>query len=253
MKIAIPGNRPKAMLWDLDGTIVDSAFYHKQAWRDTFRGRGIDFTDDIYNFTLGRRNDEIIYRYIRPDVSREELNAIAAQKERTFRRYIKNNIRPFPFAIEMIKLLAASEFQLAVVSSATIENIRLITETLCIKSYFNLFVTGKDVVHGKPDPEGFLMAAKKLGVQPQNCIVVEDATTGVRAAKKAGMYCIAVTNTCLKQDLLEADVVVNRLDEITIPERFLDQIDGSISAVLASWKNKSRSKEDPAHSVFSSS
>jgi beta-phosphoglucomutase-like phosphatase (HAD superfamily) len=77
-------------------------------------------------------------------------------------------------------------------------------------------VTGKDVAAGKPNPQGVLTADAGLGVRPQNCIVIEDAAAGVRAAKKGGMYCIAVTNTCSKQDLAEADVIVNRLDEVNI-------------------------------------
>ncbi|MGP8080829.1 MAG: HAD family hydrolase [Dehalococcoidales bacterium] len=102
MKIDIRNNSCKAVLWDLDGTIVDSASYHRLAWNDVFRGHGIDFTDDIYKFTLGRRNNEIIRRYIDPAVSQKEVDIIAEQKEESFRKHIKGNIRPFPFVVEMI-------------------------------------------------------------------------------------------------------------------------------------------------------
>ena len=207
-------NRQNAVLWDLDGTIVDSAPYHKLAWHDTFSKWGVSFTEDVHRFTLGRRNNEIIRRYIGSKMSQHEVDVIAEQKEEKFREYIKDNIQPFPSVLEMIESLASAEFQLAIVSSATIENIQLITEKLHINSFFNLFVTGKDVIHGKPNPQGFLMAAGKLGVKPENCIVIEDAVAGVRAAKNGGMYCIAVTNTCPKQDLAEADKVVDRLDEL---------------------------------------
>lgn len=214
MKIDIQNNHQNAVLWDLDGTIVDSAPYHKLAWSDTFYRWGIKFTEDIHRFTLGRRNNEIIRRYIGSKMSQTEIDAIAEQKEEMFREYIKDNIRPFPSVVETIETLAAAEFQLAIVSSATIENIRLITEKLHINSFFNWFVTGKDVMVGKPNPQGFLMAADKLGVKPRNCIVIEDAVAGVRAAKTGGMYCIAVTNTCPKHDLMEADMVVDSLDEL---------------------------------------
>ena len=82
--------------------------------------------------------------------------------------------------------------------------------------YFSLIISGKDVTEGKPSPQGFLLAAKKLGITPQNCVVIEDAVAGVRAAKRGGMYCIAVTNTCPREDLAEADIVVNSLGEITV-------------------------------------
>ncbi len=216
MKIDIQNNPRKAVLWDMDGTIVDSADFHKQAWRDTFHRHGIEFTEDAYQFTLGRRNDEIIRRYFATDLSQKQMEAVAAQKETIFREYIKGNVRPFPFVIEMIKSLAAAELRLAVVSSATRENIRFITEELGISMFFDLFITGKDVAVGKPSPLGYLTAAERLGVAPQDCVVIEDAAAGVRAAKKGGMYCIAVTNTCPRQVLAEADIVVNRLDEINI-------------------------------------
>ena len=216
MKINIPNSSHKAVLWDMDGTIVDSSFYHKEAWRDTFHREGIEFTDDAYQFTQGRRNDEIIRRYFEPGLSQKQVDAIAAQKEVYFRKCIKGNVHPFPFVIEMIKSLANAECRLAVVSSATIENIRYITEELGVSGFFDLFITGRDVTLGKPSPQGYLIAAARLGVAPQNCIVIEDATAGVKAAKRGGMYCVAVTNTCPKEALAEADIVVNRLDEINI-------------------------------------
>jgi HAD superfamily hydrolase (TIGR01509 family) len=216
MRINIPHSSHQAVLWDMDGTIVDSSSYHKQAWRDTFHRQGIEFTEDAYQFTLGRRNDEIIRRYFDPGLSPKEVDTIAAQKEEFFRKCIKGNIRPFPFVIEMIKSLADAECRLAVVSSATLENIRFITEELGISTFFDLFITGKDVTAGKPSPLGYLKASDRLGVPARDCIVIEDAAAGVSAAKRGGMYCIAVTNTCPKEALAEADIVVNRLDEINI-------------------------------------
>ena len=190
MKIDIRNNSCKAVLWDLDGTIVDSASYHRLAWNDVFRGHGIDFTDDIYKFTLGRRNNEIIRRYIDPAVSQKEVDIIAEQKEESFRKHIKGNIRPFPFVVEMIKSLAAAEFQLAIVSSATMENISLITEELHINTFFNLFITGKDVTKGKPNPQGFLAAADRLGVPPK--IVSSSKMQPQASAPRKAEECIAL-------------------------------------------------------------
>ena len=215
MQINIPTNRQKAVLWDLDGTIVDSAPYHKLAWRDTFNRHGMDFTEEKYRFTLGRRNKEIIRRYIGTNLSEQEVNAIAEQKDESFRAYIKDCIQPFPQVVEIINAMAAAEFKLAIVSSATIENIRLITGALYINTLFDVFITGRDVTEGKPCPQGFLTAADRLGVQPRKCVVIEDAAAGVSAAKSGGMYCIAVTNTCSRKDLAAADVIVDRLDEVS--------------------------------------
>jgi HAD superfamily hydrolase (TIGR01509 family) len=147
-------------------------------------------------------------------MSLKEVNVIADEKEATFRRLVKGSIKALPGVIELIKALAAAKYQLAVVSSTPEENIELITKTLGIKKYFSLFVNGDDVREGKPSPQCFLLGAEKLGVKAGNCVVMEDAVVGVRAAKRAGMYCIAVANTCLREDIAEADIVVDSLTEI---------------------------------------
>jgi beta-phosphoglucomutase len=214
LKTKTPNNR-HAALWDLDGTIVDSAPYHKLAWRKIFAQRGMDFTEDDFKFAFGRRNEEIFRKYIGPHISQQDLDTLAEEKESTFRQYVKGNIKTLPGVIELIKSLSVEEFQLAIVSSTPIENIQLITETLGIRKYFSLLISGKDVTEGKPNPQGFLLAAKKLRAQPSSCVVIEDAVAGVRAAKRGGMYCIAVTNTCPREDLSEADIVVNSLEKIT--------------------------------------
>ena len=199
----------------MDGTIVDSLPCHKRAWIVTFAKRGRDFTDDDFEWANGRKNEEIIPHFM-GKMSPEEVNAIADEKEATYRRFVKENIKALPGAVELIQSLAKAKMQLALVSSTPKENIELITEKLGIKKYFSLFINGDDVKEGKPSPRAFLLAAEKLGVEPKNCVVIEDAIVGVQAAKRAGMYCIAVTNAHPQEDISEADIVVNSLEEITV-------------------------------------
>jgi len=198
----------------MDGTIVNSLPFHKIAWQETFTKRGKDFTDADFKWANGRRNEEIIPHFLAVKMSLKEVNVIADEKEATFRRLVKGSIKALPGVIELIKALAAAKYQLAVVSSTPEENIELITKTLGIKKYFSLFVNGDDVREGKPSPQCFLLGAEKLGIEAGNCVVMEDAVVGVRAAKRAGMYCIAVANTCLWEDIAEADIVVDSLTEI---------------------------------------
>ena len=213
----------------MDGTIVNSLPCHKRAWIETFGKRGRDFTDDDFKWANGRKNEEIIPRILDLKMSLEEVNLIANEKEATFRRLVKDNIKALPGAVELIRSLAEVKMQLALVSSTPKENIELITKTMGIKKYFNLFINGGDVKEGKPNPQAFLLAAKKLGVEPKNCVVMEDAVVGVQAAKRAGMYCVAVTNAYRREDISEADIVVNSLEEITVK---------TIEELLASSKNK---------------
>ena len=206
----------RAILWDMDGTIVNSLPFHKIAWQETFTKRGKDFTETDFQWANGRRNEEIIPHFLKRSMPPEEVNLIADEKEATFRHLVKDSIKALPGVIELIKALAAAKYQLAVVSSTPKENIELITKTLGIKKYFSLFVNGDDVKEGKPSPQCFLLGAEKLGIAAGNCVVMEDAVVGVRAAKRAGMYCIAVSNTCLRADIAEADIVVDSLAEINV-------------------------------------
>lgn len=209
-------NSQYAVLWDLDGTIVDSAIPHKLAWKETLSRRGVNFTDIDFEWSFGRRNEEIIPKFLGKEISPQQVDAIGDEKEKTFRVVINDNIKAFPGATELIRSLSTACFQLAIVSSTPIENIELVTRTLGIKDCFKLFVSGKDVSEGKPNPQGFLLAAKKLGAQPQNCVVLEDSAAGVRAAKRGGMHCIAITNTCNKEALSEADIVVDSLEKVSV-------------------------------------
>ena len=121
-----------------------------------------------------------------------------------------------PGAIELIKSLNDNGFKLALASSAPIENIRLVTESLGINDSFHAIVSGHDVTEGKPSPQGFLLAAEKLGIEPERCVVIEDATAGVAASKRAGMQCVAVTNTHPGEKLAEADCIVDSLETVRV-------------------------------------
>jgi len=200
----------------MDGTIVDSLPCHKRAWQATFSKRDRVFTDEDFQWANGRKNEEIIPHFVGKKMPPDEVNLIADEKEATFRRFVKDSIKALPGVVELIESLAAAGIQLAVVSSTPKENIELISKTLGIKKHFTLFVNGGDVKEGKPSPQCFLLAAEKLGVEPKNCVVMDDAVVGVRAAKRAGMYCIAVTHSYPREDISEADITVNSLEEITV-------------------------------------
>jgi HAD superfamily hydrolase (TIGR01509 family) len=216
MKLNNINPESRAVLWDLDGTIVDSSRGHHLAWEKTFQKYGLPFTEEVFVFTFGRRNEETIWKYFGRDIAPQKLNAIANYKEKTFRRLIKGNIVALPGVVALIKSLLDAGFKQALVSSTPIENIQLITVTLGVKDCFEVIIAGGDVTKGKPNPQGFLLATEKLSVEPKNCVVMEDAVAGVTAAKRGGMHCIAVTNSHPKERLLKADIVVDSLEKITI-------------------------------------
>lgn len=208
--------RLEAVLWDMDGVIVDTAEYHYQSWKESFEKRGVSFTREQFEKQFGRRNDSIIRDAFGRQLSAKEVDAIADEKEARYRELVRGNIRPLPGAVELIKSLYERGVRMAITSSAPAENIDLIIEGAGVKGYFQAIVSGREVRTGKPDPAVYLLGAKKLKVEPANCVVFEDAVAGVEGAKRAGMKCVAVTNTHPASRLQEADLVVDSLEKVTV-------------------------------------
>ncbi len=209
-------NKNFAVIWDMDGVIVDTAHDHYESWRQAFEKRGIKLTEADFQTKFGQRNDRIIRTTMNREVSNEEIEEIARDKEEYFRAHVRAHIKPFPGAVELIQSLCNVTVKMSIASSAPVENIRLLLGSLGILECFQQFVSGREVTESKPSPQIYLLAARKLNMPPEKCIVIEDAVTGVRGAKSAGMYCVAVTNTNSRELLREADMVVDNLTELTI-------------------------------------
>jgi beta-phosphoglucomutase family hydrolase len=206
----------EAVLWDLDGVIADTAEYHYQAWRDVLGKRGVEFSQGDFMQLFGQRHDTIIRFSLGDRLPKEELDVITEEKQQNYRRRVADNVIPMPGAIDLIKSLKEHGIKSAIASSAVPENIEIILRGLGIEDCFQAIVHGMEVKEGKPSPQIFLLAAKKLKVKPGNCVVIEDAIAGVAAAKRAGMKCVAVTNSHPKNSLKNADIVVNTLEKVGI-------------------------------------
>ena len=181
---AMPRSSTKAVIWDMDGVIADTAPYHLKAWQEVFQKRGVNFTEEDFRHSFGQRNDTIIRNFLGKEVSQDEIDIIANEKEESFRRRIRQNLKPLPGVIKLLKSLTERRFKMALASSAPVENIQLLTRGLGINNCFQCVICDKDVTEGKPNPQVFWLAAQRLGVEPRNCIVIEDAVAGVSAAKK---------------------------------------------------------------------
>jgi beta-phosphoglucomutase family hydrolase len=212
----MPRGNTRAVIWDMDGVIADTAPYHLKAWQEVFQKRGVKFTKEDFRHTFGQRNDTIIKNTLGEETPQAEIEAIASQKEACFRQRIGPNLKPLPGVAALLKALSQADFKMALASSAPIENIRLLTRSLGINSYFQSIISDKDVTEGKPNPQVFQLAAQRLGVKPENCIVIEDAVAGVTAAKRAGMRCLAIANTHPRPSLAEADLIVDSLEAVSV-------------------------------------
>ena len=208
----------EAVIWDMDGVIADTALYHFKAWQEVFQKRGINFTAEDFKHNFGQRNDSIIRYALGKNVPPDEVDVIANEKEENYRQRVAPNIKPLLGAIELIRALKEHRVKMAIASSAPMENIQLVTRGLAVNNYFQVIVWGREVTEGKPSPQAFLLAAKRLEVEPENCVVIEDAVAGVTAAKRAGMKCLAVTNTHPKVSLKAADLVVDTLEAVSVDD-----------------------------------
>ena len=208
-----------AAIWDMDGVIVNSGEYHFEAWRWLAEQRGQNLTREEFVPTFGMRNPDAILELF-GEVQAAEAQAMSLTKEAEFRRLLEGRVEALPGADRLIRVLHAAGHRQAVASSSPLENIEIILRTLGVASCFQTVASGDEVTHGKPHPEIFTVAATRLGVSPVECIVLEDAVVGVRAGIRAGMRVYAVTTTRTRQELADADLVVDTLEELR-PTDFL--------------------------------
>ncbi len=202
-----------AILWDLDGVIVDSAPFHYEAYRRVLGARGVVLSEERFRKELLGLRNEAILQTLLGQIGRSEARRLATQKEAIFRRLLRGRVRALPGAIPLLRRAQQAGLRQAIVSSTPRRNIAAVLTELGAKDLLDALVGEEDAARGKPDPEGFLIAAGRLAVPPQACVVIEDAPQGVAAGKAAGMRVIAVSTTRPPELLAEADLVVPRLDD----------------------------------------
>lgn len=212
------GNRLEAVLWDMDGVIADTAPFHFQAWQEVFGRRNVPYSREVFQRNFGKRNDIIVRSIVGEGYPEGEIEAILVEKEGLFRTRAAGKIKPFPGAIELLYELKEYGVRVALATSSPIENGQFVTRQLGIENSFDVTVWGREVTEGKPSPQIFLLAAERLKVDPKNCVVIEDAVAGVAAAKRAGMKCLAVTNSHPGEKLGEADLVADSLEYVSVAD-----------------------------------
>lgn len=210
----------KEIIFDMDGVIVDSEYTYLESKTQILKDAGFEkpvsyqyqFMGTTYEYMWQTMKDELglpkdIQYYI------EEMNRIREEMN------TKNGIIGIKNAQELIHSLNDKGYRMAVASSSPKKEIIRNVGELEITSCFEHLVSGEEVENSKPHPDVFLRAAELLGTTPDNCVVIEDTTNGVKAAKAAGMYCIGFRNPDYPElDLSLADAIVTDLKDIVIPE-----------------------------------
>lgn len=206
----------RAVLWDLDGTLVDSSELHWFSWRGTLAAEGVSVTHEQFLESFGQRNDRILRTWLGADAAAERIQRIAEAKEAEYRRLVQEHgLTALPGAAGWAERLHAERWHQAIASSAPRLNVEVMLRVLGLAHDFDAIVASEDVKAGKPEPEVFLTAAARVGAPPSRCVVVEDAAAGVEAARRAGMKCVGVSRTTR----LDADVYVESLADLT-PDAF---------------------------------
>lgn len=184
--------KSQAVVWDVDGTLVDTGELHFQAWCVLAQELGRPFTRADFAGTFGWRNPEIIPKLF--DIHDEaEVHRLGDRKEDLYRAEACKGVGLLPGVRELLAGLHAAGFRQAIGSSAPRKNLEMILDLTGTRDYFGAVVAMEDTRRGKPDPQVFLMAADRVGAEPGRCVVLEDAPVGVTAAKAGGMKAVGVT------------------------------------------------------------
>jgi len=208
-----------AIIWDVDGTLVDTAEQHFRAWSRLAAEIGQPFTRADFAATFGMRNPEILRKLFFTNADDKQCRELGERKEDLYRASVREEgTQLLPGVAHLLAAFAEAGWPQAVGSSAPPGNLDLLLGLTDTLRYFEAVVTGDDVRHGKPHPEVFLTAAAKLGVAPECCVVFEDAVAGVEAAKAGGMKCVAVTfvghHPAEKLRAAGAELIVASLEEV---------------------------------------
>jgi len=204
---------PKAILWDLDGTIIDSTECHYESWVNALKSHGYSITRELFDANYGRNNlaSLSVFLGFKPDL--KLANEIIHKKEELFREEVPEIGTMVPGVNTWLTSANQMGIRQAIASSAGMKNITTMLSVFELLGYFDLLVSGANLL-AKPEPDVFLAAANLLKLPPEGCVVIEDSVAGVEAAKRAGMVCIAVVTSHAKSQLASADMIV---DDFTTP------------------------------------
>lgn len=200
----------KAVIFDLDGTLIDNNKYHLQTWKEYLKKIGKEISEEEYNAKVnGRTNKDVIQYIYDRQMDEEESLRYTLEKEAMYREIYKPHIQPVTGLISFLDALYCKNISMAIATSGIQPNIDFMFEQIPIKKYFKTVVNSAHIKKGKPDPEIYTKTASLLGIASENCLVFEDAVVGINSAKAAGMKVIAIATTHPKDELSGADLIID--------------------------------------------
>jgi beta-phosphoglucomutase family hydrolase len=191
----------QAIIFDMDGVIVDNISYHIEALKIFLKQFGKDVTEEEFqNHYNGRTIQEVILE-LKPEANQTEVMRLAEEKEKIYRDLYRANLAPTPGLKDFLSLTQKAGIKMAVATSAITANADFTLDGLNIREYFEAVIDSTMVIKGKPDPQIYLKAAEELNISPENCVVLEDALAGIQSAKSAGMDVIGLYTSLKKEEL----------------------------------------------------
>jgi HAD superfamily hydrolase (TIGR01509 family) len=210
-----------AVLFDMDGTIINNVPLHQQVWREFTEQHGLRLSDEELAYAEGRKAIEVVAHYFGGVSTADEIGTLTEERQVLYRERLATASADVVHPITGVEAYLAGLGNLGIArvlaTDAPLANVEAVFEKFSFASYFDEVVASDHIQHGKPDPQVFLAAARRAGVSPDRCLVAEDSRAGVAAAKAAGCRCLGLITTQSEQDLWRegADFVVK--DYLSLP------------------------------------
>jgi len=209
----------KAILFDMNGVLVDDEHLQEEAFRQTLAKLNVPLSaEDYITFFIGKTDRKGFEDYLQSLHMVHDISSLVQQKGKEYENLASGGIQGYPGVKEFVGAAVQKGLHLAVVTSSMKNEAVSVLAGLGLTDFFSAIVAADDVENGKPDPEGYLKGAAALVVDPKECIVVEDAPSGIEAARSAGMACVAVVNTHAANKLSAADMITEELSAALIDE-----------------------------------
>lgn len=207
----------QAVIFDMDGVIIDSEELWFKVGESLLSKYGIDYTEEMRKKIMGMGSIETMELIKKTYSIKDSIDSLLEQRNHIVLRVFNNSTVPLiPTAMDFIQMVRRNGHKMAMASSSPQELINLVVNRLKLANYFSAIVSGDRVSRGKPYPDIYLLTARELEVDNKRCLVLEDSPNGVKAAKNAGMKCIGITTNASKEELREADLLIDSFADLTI-------------------------------------
>jgi len=209
--------KPAAVIFDMDGTLVDNNPYHVKAWQAFYQKRGLELSLDEYKQNINGRVAKDIFPYIfEREIEPDEIVLLSDEKESLYRELYKPHIKPIDGLVPFLEELQNAGLPMSIATSGLPVNIDFLFEHLVIKKYFQSIIDASQITKGKPNPEIFLKAAQSIHADPLSCVAFEDSVSGIAAAKAAGMKVVALTTMQKRGFIQQADLIIDDYTQVNL-------------------------------------